>query len=153
MLSCSVQCDLTLFKSNPTSYQSDILHSSIYFIFQLESGHKVEESDTINPKGKYKTMQFLNKWTLDYVQEEPKHVKVSNRFTMSKSGAIGTSCYEKASLAVMYPDTDKPAVILSEDEVYRSATKDGCLYLWDVKSKNQRKCLTQSCQWNNIGNT
>ena len=53
----------------------------------------------------------------------------------------------------MYPDTDKVPVILSNDMIYRSATfvkfggkehlaaaclEDGCLHLWDIKSKTYR---------------
>ena len=78
----------------------------------------------------------------------------ANRFTMSESGAIGTSGYENDSLAVMYPETDKASVIFSEEDVYRSVTfvkigrkeylaaafnQDGCLYLWDIESKKSKK--------------
>ena len=54
----------------------------------------------------------------------------------------------------MYPDKDKMTVILSHNQVYRSATlvkvcgkeylaassvDDGCLYLWDIESKAPKK--------------
>ena len=77
-----------------------------------------------------------------------------NRFSISKSGAVGISCSEKPSLSVMFPNTDKPPTVLSNTKVYRSATflkicdvaylaaacdEDACLYLWDTKDKTSRK--------------
>ena len=137
------------------------LFCSFSLFQQLECERKVagwlspqQESGAINLEGKDETMQLLKKWTLDHVQASTKHVLAANRFTVSQSGAIGTSCYEKASLAVMYPDTNEPPIILAEDDVYRSATfvevgrieylaaafnQDGCLYLWDVKSETSKK--------------
>ena len=98
-------------------------------------------------------LQLVKQWTLDHVLADSKIVKGSNRFTISESGAVGISCEESPSLSVMYPDTDKPPVILSNHKTYRSATfmkisgkeylaatdEDGCLYLWDVESRTSRK--------------
>ena len=98
-------------------------------------------------------MQLVKQWILDHVLADSKIVKGSNRFTISESGAVGISCEESPSLSVMYPDTDKPPLILSNHKTYGSATfmkisgkeylaatdEDGCLYLWDVESRTSRK--------------
>ena len=132
------------------------------FMFQLqEGGFKVEswlsqqeESDTTGLEGINKSLQLVKQWTLDHVQPDTEYVHATNRFAISESGAIGISCEESPSLSVMYPETDKPLDILSNDKTYRSATfikiskkeylavasdKDGCLYLWDIESKTPRK--------------
>ena len=130
-----------------------------------------QESDATNLERKDDSVQLLKEWTVDHVQSPTKLVMAANRFTVSKSGAMGTSCYEKASLAVMYPDTNEVLIILAEDDVYRSATfvkvsgkeylaaafnQDGCLYLWDIKSKTSKKVFDpklpreQRCKYMNI---
>ena len=113
-----------------------------------------EESDTIGLGGKYKSLQFIKKYTLDHVRADDKIVNATNSFAISESGAIGISCVEGPSLSVMYIDTDRPPVILSNDMTYRSTTfikisrkeylaaaddDDGCLYLWDIESRTSRK--------------
>ena len=96
----------------------------------------------------------MKEWTLDHVQADSKYVKMTNRFAVSESGAIGISCEESPSLSVMYPDTHRPLVILSNHKACQSATfmkisgkeylavagdEDGCLYLWDIESRTSRK--------------
>ena len=113
-----------------------------------------EESDTTGIGGITKLLEPVQKLTLDHVQTDPKYIKASNRFAVSESGAIGISCDETPSLSVMYPDTDKPPVILSNDMIYLSATfvkfrgkehlaaaclEDGCLHLRDIASKTYKK--------------
>ena len=127
----------------------------------MESKRKVEgwllyrqESDTIHLEKQNTSVTLVRKWTLDHVQVGPEYIMVANRVTVSETGDIGTSCFENASLAVMFPDTDKASIVLAENEVYRSATfvkidgkeylaaafnQDGCLYLWDMESKTSRK--------------
>ena len=93
-------------------------------------------------------------WDLIHINTKEKTVNLGNSFSISESEAIGISCYEKPSLSVMYPNTDKATVILSNSKVYRSATfvkvfdkeylaaacnEDGCLYLWDIESKTSKK--------------
>ena len=134
---------------------------SFTFFQLLESELKVEgwlaeqlEYGTINPAGEDKSLQLVKTWTLDHVQPDTKYVKAENRFTVSESEAIGISCDESPSLSVIYPDTDKRPVVLSDKKVYRSATflkvsrkdylaaaciDDGCFYLWDIESKTSRK--------------
>ena len=99
-------------------------------------------------------MKLMEKWIIDHVEIRNDNFATGNRFTISESGAVGISCTESPSLSVMYPNTDKPPIILSYNTVYRSATfikvsnkeylaaasmNDGCLYLWDVKSKTSKK--------------
>ena len=127
----------------------------------MESELKVEGwlaeqlgSGIIYPECEDKSLQLVTTWTLDHIQPDTKYVKAENRITVSESGAIGISCDETPSLSVIYPDTDKPPVVLSDKKVYRSATflnvsgkeylaaaciDDGCLYLWDVESKTSKK--------------
>ena len=136
---------------------------TVYLTFQLmESGYKVEgwlskqqESGTFGLGGKDQYLQIVKTWILDHVKvNDDEYLSTSNRFTVSESGAIGISCKESPSLSVIYPDTDKPPVVLSDATVYHSATflkvqgkeylaassdEDGCLYLWDVESKTSRK--------------
>ena len=132
------------------------------FIFQLlESERKVEgwlakqqESDIVDPEGKYPAIQPVKAWTLDHIRADPKYVHRANNFTVSGSGAVGISCEESPSLSVMYPGTDKAPVILSNYKVHDLATfvdvggkeylaaacsDDGCLHLWDIESKTSRK--------------
>ena len=135
------------------------------FFQLLESGFKVEgwlsrqnESETISLRGRHQSVQLVNTWTLDHVQADPTSANVSNSFTVSDSGVIGISCVESPSLSVMYPDTDKPPVILSNTATYSSATfvkvskkeylaascnEDSCLYLWDIESKTSKKVFGQ----------
>ena len=92
-------------------------------------------------------------------------VNVTNRFTVSESGAIGTSCSESPSLSVMYPDTDKAPVILSKNMKYSSATfvkfrgkehlaaaclDDGCLHLWDIESRTLKKVFDLKLPMNKL---
>ena len=134
---------------------------SFTFFQLLESELKVEgwlaeqlESGIINPEGRDQSLEPVGTWTLDHIQPDIKYVKAENRFTVSEFGAIGISCDESPSLSVMYRDTDRPPVVLSEKKVFRSATfvkvsrkeylaaaciDDGCLYLWDIESKMSKK--------------
>ena len=61
-------------------------------------------------------------WDLINVNTIKGKAHIGNSFSISESGAIGISCFETASLSVMYPDTDKATVILSDSKVYYSAT-------------------------------
>ena len=131
-------------------------------VFQLlESDFKVEgwlsqqeEYDNTVLGARNKSLHPVRQWKLDHVQADPDRVKLTNRFTISESGAIGITCKESPSLSVMYPDTDKPPVILSNDMIFRSAIfvklrgkeqlaaahmEDGCLHLWDIESKRYMK--------------
>ena len=130
--------------------------------FQLpESAVKVEgwlfqQDASYTPKssGKDQTIELVKTLSLHHIEPEKGKVNMSNRFTVSESGAIGISCNENPSLSVMYPDTGKAPVILSSDTIYRSATfvkiggkeylaaacqEDGCLHLWDTELKTYRK--------------
>ena len=113
-----------------------------------------QESDTAALEGKDQSIELVKTWTIDHVNPDTEHVMLVNRFTISESGAIGISCSEKPSLSVMYPDSDKAAVILPSDKTYRSATfvkisgkeylaaacdEDGCLYLWDIETQTSKK--------------
>ena len=114
-----------------------------------------EASDTTKSSGKDRSLELLKRWILDHIEPELGVISTSNRFTVSESGAIGISCDEESpSLSVMYPDTDKVPVILSNDTIYYSATfvklkgkehlaaacdVDGCLHLWDIESRTYRK--------------
>ena len=104
--------------------------------------------------GKDQFTELLNTWTVDHVEPEIGAVIMSNRFTVSESGAVGISCDENPSLSVMYPDKDRPPMILSNEMRYLSATfvkfrgkehlaaaclEDGCLHLWDIESKTYKK--------------
>ena len=127
----------------------------------LESELKVEnwlfqheESGKINVEGNDESLELLKTWVLDHVLVDSEYLRASNRLTVSESGAIGISCDESPSLSVMYSDTEKAPVILSDHSIYRSATfvkisgkeylaaaggEDGCLYLWDIESKDSKK--------------
>ena len=130
--------------------------------FQLqESAFKVEgwlsqqeASDTTKSSGKDQSIELVKTWSLDHIETVPGKFCTSNRFTLSESGAIGISCEESPSLSVIYPDTGKAPVILSNDMIYDSATfvkfrgkehlaavcrENGCLHLWDIESKTYKK--------------
>ena len=115
---------------------------------------KQPEFDTIKLAGKDQSIQLVKTWTLDHVQERLDIANTGNRFAMSETGAVGLSCSETPYLSVMYPDTDKAAVVLSDTKVFRSATfvkvsgkeylasscgEDNCLYLWDIESETSKK--------------
>ena len=101
------------------------------------------------------SLKLVETLRLDHVQtREDNKVGCGNRFTISESGVVGISCGESPSLSIVYPGTDKPPTVLSNDTIYRSATfmkirgeeylaaacdEDGCLYLWDIESKTSRK--------------
>ena len=83
---------------------------------------------------------------------EDNRLHLGNRFSLSESGTIGISCFETPSLSVMYPDTDKPPAVLSDQMTYYSAAfvkvsgkeylaascrEDGCLYLWDTETSKK----------------
>ena len=105
--------------------------------------------------GEYdKPLKLLDTWILSHVNAIEKKLNTTNRFSISESGTIGISCSEKPSLSVMYPGTDQPPIVLSNDVSYHSATslnisgkehlaaacdEDGCLYLWDIESKTSKK--------------
>ena len=103
---------------------------------------------------KDKSMKLVERWTLDHVEILADTHYVSNKFTISKSEAMGITCFENPSLSVMYPNNDKSPVILSNTRKYLSAIfvtvsnkeylatacrDDGCLYLWDIESKISKK--------------
>ena len=117
-------------------------------------GHWLSEQHDPS-SGKYdQTLKQVTTWDLIYINTKEKVVNLSNSFSILESEAIGISCYEKPSVSVMYPNTDKATVILSDSKMYRSATfvkvsgkeylaaasfDDGCLYLWDVESKTSKQ--------------
>ena len=100
-------------------------------------------------------LKLMETRNLDHVQiREDNKLYATNRFSVSESGAIGISCIENPSLSVMYPNTDKAPVILSDKTEYHSATfvkisgkeylaaackEDRCLYQWDMESKTCKK--------------
>ena len=98
--------------------------------------------------------KLVETWDVDHVETTTDEIHAANRFSVSKSGAIGISCSEKPSLSVIDPATDKACLILSDDKIYSSATfvkikdkeflaaacrEDGCLYMWDIESKASKK--------------
>ena len=100
------------------------------------------------------SVKLVETWNIDHVDIQKDRFYPANRCSISESGAVGISCYEKPSLSVMYPNTDKPPVILSNTTIYCSATfinvsdkeylaaacwNDGCLYLWDFETKISKK--------------
>ena len=116
-------------------------------------------------------LKLLNTWILSHVNAGEKILNHTNRFSISESGTIGISCLEEPSLSVMYPDADKPPVVLSYDAIFWSATflnisgkeylaascdGDGCLYLWDIELETSRKVFDpllsseQRFKWMNI---
>ena len=121
-------------------------------------GHWLSQQHEL-PSGKRdQTLKLVTTWDLIHVNTVEREMHLGNRFSISESGAIGINCYEKPSLSVMYPDTDKATVILSHSKEYRSATfvkvfdkeylaaacnEDGCLYLWDTESKISKKVFDQ----------
>ena len=133
----------------------------VFCFKEQESGFKVEgslsqqeESHAAVLKMKDQSIQLVKTWSLDHVKSNSRNVPVENRFTVSKSGAVGISCEESPSLSVMYPDMNKSPVILSNEILYRSATfvnisgkeylaaacgKDGCLHFWNIQSKTFQK--------------
>ena len=116
--------------------------------------YQQDASDTTKSSGKDQTIELLKRWELDHIEAVPRVLSTSNRFAVSEMGAIGISCNkESPSLSVMYPDTDKVPVILSNDTIYHSAIfvklkgeehlaaacdVDGCLHLWDIESRTYR---------------
>ena len=143
--------------------EKDIHVSHLCCLFQIPGSElKVEgwlskqpEFDTIiKLVGKDQSIQLVKTWTLGHVQERLDIANTGNRFAMSETGAVGLSCSETPYLSVMYPDTDKAAVVLSDTKVFRSATfvkvsgkeylaascgEDNCLYLWDIESETSKK--------------
>ena len=59
----------------------------------------------------------------DHVEVDHRHLGLFNNFTLSQlSGSIGTaSTWDKPSLSLMHPCTDKPPLVLSRDHKYGSA--------------------------------
>ena len=112
----------------------------------LSHQHDVTSGDDVQP------WKLITAWNVDHVKLGSK-VYGSNRFSILESGGVAISCFENPSLSVMYPDTDKPPIVLSNDTIYHSATfvnisgkeylgaacnKDGCLYLWDTESNTPK---------------
>ena len=112
----------------------------------LSHQHDVRSGDDVQP------WKLVATWNVDHVQLGS-NFYATNKFSVSESGGIAISCNEKPSLSVMYPDTDKEPIILSNDTIYRSATfvnisgkeylatacnEDGCLYLWDTESNTPK---------------
>ena len=100
------------------------------------------------------SLNLVETWNLDHVQMgDDNKLNLSNRFSISESGMIGISCFEKPPLSVMYPRTDKSPTVLSNkahisatfvkvsDKEYLAAAscEDGCLYLWDIESDISKK--------------
>ena len=116
----------------------------------LSQQHQVKAGN-----GDDEPLKLVETWNLDHVQiREDNKLYATNRFSISDSGAIGISRIENPSLSVMYPNTDKAPVILSDKTEYHSATyvkisgkeylaaackEDRCLYLWDMESKTSNK--------------
>ena len=99
---------------------------------------------------------------LDHVNTKEKQAYLGNTFSVAESGAIGVSCEENPSLSVIYPDTGKPPIVLSDTKAFRLNTflqvsgkeylaaacdEDGCLYLWDIESKTSRKVFDPKLPW------
>ena len=114
----------------------------------------MSQQPDLSPGEHDQTLNRVATWDLIHVNSKEKMVNADNSFSISESGVIGISCFEKPSLSVMYPNKDKTPVILSDSKVYWSATfvkisgkeylaaswiDDGCLYLWDIKSKTSKK--------------
>ena len=118
-------------------------------------GHWLSYQHDVTSGDSDESLKHVETWSLDHVQmREDNKLTVSNRFSISESGMIGISCFEKPSLSVMYPGKDKFPTLLSKDKIYRSAIfvkvfgkeylaaacdEDGCLFLWDIESKTPRK--------------
>ena len=68
--------------------------------------------------GKTLSFQLVDKVDLNHIE----HISYFDLFTASKSGAVAVVCPEGSpSLSVVYPGTDRPPVLLSEDQAYSSA--------------------------------
>ena len=118
-----------------------------FYVQQIQIEKKVGHwlSRHEQPSGEHdQTLKLLKTWDLLHVKTRETTVNRGNRFSISNSRAIGISCFEKPSLSVMYPDTDKATVILSDSNQYYDATfvkafgkeylaaacdEDDCLYL------------------------
>ena len=98
-------------------------------------------------------LKLVETWGVDHVQVNKYRLDRSNSFSISESGIFGISCAENPSLSVMYPGTDKPPTVLS-NQFHRSATfvkvsdkeylsaaceENGCLYLWHIDSETSQK--------------
>ena len=117
-------------------------------------GHWLSHQQQARSEVADQALVLFETWDLDHVKIGEYRVFPSNRFSISESGTIGISCEESPSLSVMYSDTDKPPVILSDRKKHSSATfvkiggkeylatarsDDGCLYLSDIELKTSKK--------------
>ena len=122
----------------------------------MKVGHWLSEQYNMKSSEDDQSRVLVDTWKVDHVQiREDKTIYLSNRFSISESGAIGISCGETPSLSIMCNGTDKsPAVLSTEKPFYRSATflkvhgteslaaaglLDGCLYFWNIESKTAKK--------------
>ena len=122
----------------------------------MKVGHWLSEQYDVKSRDDDQSWKLVETWKIYHVQtREDKRIYISNRFSMSESGAIGISCEEKPSLSMMYPGTGKPPTVLSKGKtIYRSATflkvhdteylaaagsMDGCLFFWNIESKTAKK--------------
>ena len=121
---------------------------------QTKVGHWLSEQHDLPSGEDDQTPKLVATWDLLHMKTKEGRVYLGNSFSISESGTIGISCHEKPSLSVVYPNTDKAIVILSDSKVYYSATfvkvfgkeylaavcvDDGCLYLWDTESEILKK--------------
>ena len=146
------------YRKSEGCYHEQFQYQIILFYFQKllqttsKVGHWLSQQHDLGEHDQ--PLKLLKTWTLDHMTTKDKLVHNGNSFSISESGAIGISCFENPSLFVIYPDTNKPPVILSDRNVFFSATfvqvggkeclaasctEDGCLYLWNIQSKTSRK--------------
>ena len=99
-------------------------------------------------------LKHVESWHLDHIWNEKSIIHFDNRFTISESGAIGISSEEQPRLSIIYPDTQKPPLILTTNKSHRFATFiksfdreylatatiiDNGLHIWDINTKSSRK--------------
>ena len=154
--SCSNELE-NILPSDQCNLQRNTFNLLCSYFQLLENAIKVEGwlyeqgvSDTTESSGTDQSIELVKTWSMDHVKPKPGRLEAGNRFTVSESGALGISCNESPSLSVMYLDTDKAPIILSNDAIYYSATfvkfrgkehlaaaccVDGCLHLFDIESK------------------
>ena len=148
-----------------TNRKFAISHSYIQ-VLQIEKkvGHWLSHQHYVTSGDDVQPWKLIATWNVDHVKLGSGFY-AANRFSVSESGGVAFSCDEKPSLSVMYPDTDKPPIVLSTDTIYHSATfvkisgkeylatacnKDGCLYLWDTESKTSKKVFDPELPWDQV---
>ena len=78
-------------------------------------GHWLSQQHDPSSGEHEQTLKLVKTWDLSHVNTRETMVNKGNSFSVSESGAIGISNYEKPSLSVVYPDTDKVPTILSHN--------------------------------------